>query len=193
VSCCASTYRIDFEMLRQLRGSRKTQIVEQLAQLYPDDEDADDYGDDEDRPPTLSEALAAIVNGDDIEDGSWPTYAEASNAIYQQFGVRLDANPISPSNPQFLEAVDEALEAAGVGGRFPIFDSGRTPPLLDEAPEPFPVLSHMTPEEVASARGVLGKIDWSSRPTEIQEAIKMIDTWVEEAAAQRQGLVCCYG
>ena len=94
---------------------------------------------------------------------------------------------------QFLHAVDAALDAAGLGDRIRILDSSRVHPLLSEAPEPFPILSHMTPAEVSVARGLLQKHYWSRETREVQEAIRMVIKWIDEAAAHGEGLVCCYG
>ena len=194
MSYCANTYRINFERLQRVRGSRDQRLLAELTNAHPDDgADADDYDEDEERPPAFSAALAAIVNGDTIEDGYWPTYADASDAIYERFGTFLDSNAISPSSPQFLHSVTDTLDAAGLGTPIRIFDSSRVPPLLSEPPEAFPILSHMTPAEVLAARGRLQSHDWSSEPQDVQEAIRMVARWIEEAAARGEGLVCCYG
>jgi hypothetical protein len=177
-----------------MKGSRDHAHLDELVAAFPEEDDFDDeFEEDEDRPPAFAVALGAIINGEPIEDSYWPTYADASHAIYQQFGVMLDANAISPSNPPHLHAVSAFLDAVDIGDKVPIFNFSRTPPLLPAAPEPFPILSHMTPREVADARGLLERIDFSAQIREVQESLRMIADWIQEASAHCEGLVCVYG
>ena len=192
MSYIATAFSISFDELLSVRGSRDQQLLSDLTREYPDYDDYD-YEEDEDRSPRLSEAFASIVNGTPIEDGFWATYAEACGVIYSRLGTQLDSNPVSPASPAHLEACRAALSAINLEEHFPIFNFGRIPPLLYEPTEPFPVLSHMTPEEVIAARGLLKSVDLSSFPHSVQETLRMIDAWVEHAAGKAHGLVCVYG
>ena len=191
MSNCANVYRISFDVLRQVRGSKDLRLIEALTEAYPD-EDLD-YDDDEVRPPALSSAFTSIINGESVEDGSFPVYAVASDLIYGRFGMRLNANAISQSHSSLLSEIDQAFDSAGILALLPIFDSSRDPPLLVESPLDFPSLSHMTPREVAAARGAIQAHDWGGSPKYVQEAIAMVAGWIEDAAQHHEGLVCSYG
>jgi len=187
----ANVYRVNFDTLQKIKGSKDAALLKQLTTAYPDDED-EEYEEDEERPPALSAAFAAIVNGETVEDGSWPTYAVASECIYARVGAQLESNSFSPSHPDFIEVVSQALVSAGLGERISIFLSSREAPLWPEPSLDFPILSHMTPNEVAASRGLIQKQDWNGQPLPVQKALATVARWIDEAAARGEGLVCAY-
>lgn len=192
MSNCANVYRINFDTLRRIRGSKDGRLLKALIDAYPD-EDRDYDDDDAVRRPTLASAFATIINGESATNWFFGVYAIASDLIYGHFGVMLNANAISPSSASFLAEIDYAFECAELSDCFPIFNSVRAPPLLSKSPHPPPSLSHMTPREVVAAWGIVQTRDWTSWSTDVQEAIAMVDGWINEAVTHGEGLVCFYG
>lgn len=186
----ANVYRINFDTLAGIKGAKNSALLRELRDSYPDDDE--EYEDDEERPPMLSEAFAAIINGSAVDDPSWPTYSDACHCIYARFGAQLESNVFCPSQPPFVVAVLDAIDKAGLGERVPIFVP-REPPLWPEPSQDFPILSHMTPSEVAAARGAIEAHDWKGLEQPIRDALTTIGRWIDEAAARGEGLVCAYG
>ena len=104
----ASVFRINFEKLLAVRRSDDTQLLAGLLRDNP--ADVDDF-DEDDEEPSVSQALTTIINGGPVEDEFSPVWAIASLIIYDHFGVRLDANAITPSHPVILQFATKALQA----------------------------------------------------------------------------------
>ena len=186
----ANVFRISFDTLAGIGGSKNASLLRELREAFPD-EDEEDYDEDEEPPPTLSEAFEAIIDGTAVDDPSWHSYAAASECIYARVGTRLESNVFCPSHPDFVQAVTQALESAGLGDRVPIL-SPRASPLWPELTLDFPVLSHMTPAEVSRARGAIESGDWTTSTKSVQDALATLARWINEASSRGEGLVCSY-
>ena len=206
-------YRVNFPRLEAIRGSRDQFLLEQLRPLAQDasaydDDEGEDW--DDDGPivrvmrgvqrlfvgkVNVEKALERFIGGKSLS-GNPVSYIEAFHLIVQHTGTALDNRAVAPAAPQHFPYLDKAFHANGIGDGDGVFMSmlimGGAPVDLPDWGD-FPQVGHMTPEAVKKARGRIAPKDWSSHPREAQETIALVDSWIDEAAAAGEGLVCFYG
>jgi hypothetical protein len=101
---------------------------------------------------------------------------------------------VAPAGQGLFEAVDSVLAAEGIPEPVRLHSLFlRGLPIIDVGwPEPFPTYGYLTPEEISSARGRIKGIRWFRYDAALHPALHQLDYWLEEAAAQEQGLVAYY-
>jgi hypothetical protein len=155
-----------------------------------------DQPEPEEAPPNLTAVPRAaweILHRKRLDPDRAPIYVAALQLACAAIGEPLDNAEVAPAAPIHFEAVDAALATAGLARKISmsklVFGG---PPIAIPATDDFPAIGYLTPATVKAARGLIAKHDWSAQPAEVQGTLRLVNTWIEEAASRGEGLVCFY-
>jgi hypothetical protein len=206
---CCTPFRIDFTRLDGVRGSRDKALLERV------DEHLSQFIPDEMMPPLHVRLIGRVYAGEDphpyvakmrVLDAAWhimkgarlrpwrgAEYAEALNAICWLLGTLMANAEVAPAAIQHFNAVDDVLRERGLADQVSMLQLifGGAP--LDLPPaEDFPSVGHLTPRAVHDAHRSLSTQDWSTAPDEVRPTLERLSSWVADASASREGIVCFY-
>lgn len=209
---CCTPFRIDFDVLNEVRGSRHAALLERIGahitMLVPEVAGprpplvarlrAWASGDGDDRDPGVAarrvlHAARQIVDGSRLSAARAAEYADALNAICWVLGSALDNAEVAPAPPAHFTAVDAVLRERGLYDRVSMSQLGFGGPPLDlPATDDCPMVGHMPPRMVAAAHCALAGLDWSGAPGDLQPTLRLLSVWMEQSSAHGQGIVCFY-
>jgi hypothetical protein len=143
--------------------------------------------------PAVPRAAWEILHRKRLDPDQAPDYVAALQLICMAIGEPLDNAEVAPADPVHFDAVDAALESAGLARKISmnklVFGG---PPIAIPPSDDFPAIGYLAPATVKAARGLIAKHDWSAHPAEVQATLRLVNTWIEEAASRGEGLVCIY-
>ena len=185
---------VDFSEILRVPGSRDDQLLELVMPnlLGFDGEqewDSEAFGD---APlATPPEALRQIVNGNvPLEEWGGGPYYEAVSALYMHFATSGDEIGMSSHEIGHIEAVEEALVAAGARPPLSLYELvHRGVPFRVPMPDDFPALGYLTPEEVAAAARQYGELSIDTIAEGPRETIEKLGVLLQDAASRNHALV----
>jgi hypothetical protein len=207
--CCAP-FRIDFDRLNAVRGSRNAAFLERLnahivmitaaavapplpARLMLWAFGAGDSADPYVTRMRMMRAARHIVADVRLKPSWAAEYAAVLDAICWVLGTIMDNSEVAPAPLEHFEDVDQVLRERGLYDQVSMWQlifSG--PPIDLPALEDFPAIGHMTPASVAAAHRALAREDWSTAPDDLQPTLQLLSTWIKDASAHHEGIVCFY-
>jgi hypothetical protein len=168
-------------------------IRTQHKRRFADDEEELDR---EEKETSLAEALGHMIDGGKYDERYGHKYGYALEMICEHFGERLPNRCWSATGSDFLEAVDEALQTAGIDNKaFSVYGHlcGRGAPLKLPPIGDFPDIGYVRESELAKALealapGKLKTIDDEEARASLAEA----RGWLDHCARGHLDLVCFY-
>jgi hypothetical protein len=193
MSTAVYVYSVPVDRLRAAAGSRDGKLLGAAGKLKgffeTIDRIAENYEDEEEKPPRCEEAYRQIIDGGPYADRYGYVYGYAYEAICTAIGVETERSwaPIAGSH-EWFKSIDEALAALRL--KLTVTHLLYRGPLIDiPEPDDFPGLGWWNADEIAAARQVLGALDLkrldaqaASVVREQADAIEDIRSWIEVAA-----------
>jgi len=166
------------------------QFVAWKRKHYPDEPEKEEAAPD---LPPVPRAAWEILHRKRLDADRAHLYVAALQLICIAIGAELDNAEVAPADPEHFDAVDAALETAGLTRKISlnklVFGG---PPIAIPRTDDFPAIGYLAPATVKGARGLIAKHDWSAQPSEVQGTLRLVNTWIDEAASRGEGLVCIY-
>jgi hypothetical protein len=207
---------LDVVRVETMRGSRSEALLERLL-FFEQHQDAytrkvdamtdaqfavwkekhyPDKTNKEDAPPDLPPVPRAaweILHRKTLDADRAELYVAALQLMCLAIGAPLDNAEVAPADPAHFDAVDAALEAAGLWRKITmnklVFGG---PPIAIPRADDLPAIGYLPPAAVKGARGLIAKHDWSAYNVEVRGTLRLMNTWIEDAASRGEGLVCFY-
>jgi hypothetical protein len=189
-------YRMNWPRFTRVYGSRDRGLVRTTitmqhvyeAETCYDDEDLDES----EEPPTIRQAIAAIVDGGPFDADFPGVYVVALKALCAQLGEQLDDLLLASPDVPLVGVTEQELKDLGVSGRLSIFRLVyRGAPWSLPATEDRPTVGYLTPGEVAAAGECYPAIERRLSPA-AHSVILPVSEWLRAANNAREGLVCFY-
>jgi hypothetical protein len=186
-------FRIKFDWLLQIPGSRSSRILEGARPILVGHKERDDYRPEDDDPDELppEDALDQILEGrvPEQERGGEPYYLAVA-AIYWKFAGHLDLINFGTGGIDTLTAVDAAFEKAGAPEPLRIVPLAfRGVPFRVPPGEDSPSLGFIEPADVRSAYRIFDGLSLLDMPSDVRGFAERFGIWLREASTRDQGLV----
>jgi hypothetical protein len=204
VSYTLQPIAVDLDVVRKVIGSKDRKLLARLKkELAEDLEQVDsmleDYVDEDEgeEPLTTADVLQHLILGEPYStaEGVGFAYGYCFGALCDHYGEMLDNDHWSAMRYPWFDAVQKALEQAGVTKKqfaiSALVERG-APVKLPEIDD-FPGLGYLTKTEVVKARDVLSKGDLTKiADREAVESIEQVRQWLDACARSDRDLVCTY-
>lgn len=174
------------------------EMAEELAHADEEErENEPELEEDELLPLPASEALRQIIMGEELDRQRGHVYAYLVKAICMVYDEFLDNSCWCPIRSSWLtEQFDSALGEAGVPPD--VFAVGshllnRGCPFAIPAPDDFPAIGYLTPDEILPVVALLERIDPERfRPIGGHEQFAALRNWLMRCRDTGRGLICFY-
>ena len=204
MSYIVTAIAVDLDKVRSAIGSKDKALLARLKKALGDDLEQidamlEDYADEDEggEPLTTGAALRHMILGEPYraDEGLGFAYGYCFEALCQYYGDVLPNDQWSAMRYQWFDAVQKALERAGVAPKqFAIrtlVERGAPVPLPEI--DDFPGIGYLTKDEAAKARAALAKADLTKvKEPEAVGAIEQVRGWLDACERSGRDLVCTY-
>ncbi len=155
--------------------------------------DQDDLVDDEE--PTLEQALADLLAGNDLNQLFGHKYAYAFELLCDHFGRALNNSMWSAIGIEWVEQVEEAMKQAGIDEHAISVSShlmNRGAPVSIPTPDDFPAVGYLRRGEIDAAAQALDSADLSEMDEDLMESVEQLRQWCARCRELGTDLVCFY-
>jgi hypothetical protein len=192
VSYPYSAYAVDLKKVSAAAGSKDKKLEAALKKKFADEytENSEWFADALKKgAPTLEKAISEIIAGTVPKKSKHGfQYGYAIEKLVMHFGKRIDDDELG-------FGADEAIESFLKKAKQPSFaklTKTYTFPIVIPVPDDFPVISTMTPANIAALQKSLAAIEKSIKAADDDDALEVTDalkSWCKKAAAKKQALV----
>jgi hypothetical protein len=192
VSYPYSAYAVDLKKVVAAAGSKDKKLESALKKKFADEyeENAEWFEDALKKgAPRLETAIAEIIAGTVPKKSKHGfQYGYAVEKLVMHFGKRIDEDELGLGSE---DAIDPFLKKAKQPSFAKLTKTGASP-IPIPIPDDFPVISTMTPKDVAALQKSLAAIAAPIKKEDDDDAQEVADalkSWCKKAAAKKQGLV----
>jgi hypothetical protein len=194
MSSAVYVYAVPVDRLHAIPGSRDKRLLAAMQQStgffeMVDRIAADHEEEEEGQPPACAEAVRQIINGEPCDTSFGYVYGYAYEALCMAIGAETKQSWTSiVRSYDWFPRIDRALAALGIPLK--VNDLLCRGALIEiPAPDDFPSLGWWTNAEIATAAGVLQKLDLKQLDAatrksigDVADAVEDIRSWVNVAA-----------
>jgi hypothetical protein len=195
-------YGIDFDMIREIVGSRDWEALERYQAHFTHDAAAIDEllqyhspGEAEAALPTARDALRQLIAGEPLDDRVGFAYAYCLKFLCDVHGDFLDNSTWYPVSAKFLDLVQSALDGAGVSREtisiLRLTGSGSPIPIpfVDD----FPGIGFLAKPAVRDASLALSRVNpVAITDDDVRQSILTLTEWVAICRERSCDLICFY-
>jgi hypothetical protein len=177
----------------RLFGSESAKLLKAIKREYRYRFEQDEVDDDDE--PTLEQALADLLAGNELNASYGHKYAYAFELLCDHFGEFLDNSAWSAMRGEWADQVEDAMKQAGIDEQALSVRGHlmhRGPPVAIPEPDDFPFVGFLRKNEIADAARAIDSADLSSVDEEVQESMIQVRGWLERCEEVGCDLVCFY-